>query len=131
MQRKIETHALIGKNGLTGAVLRVLLVLRMKIVDRVGHDVPGVHGFLQKYIQIKKRSVQNSKIISGFLTSFQSIKFCAKTSNFLFLVQYHLLAFQIPIFDAKTESLNFEFRAKSRSLKCKQKSFCNFTRNSS
>lgn len=32
---------------LTGAVLSVLLVLRVEVVDGVGHDVPWVHCLLQ------------------------------------------------------------------------------------
>lgn len=31
----------------TGGVLSVLLVLRVEIVNRICHDVPWVHGFLE------------------------------------------------------------------------------------
>ena len=34
---------------LTWTVLSILLVLRMEIMDCVGHDVPWVHGFLQQW----------------------------------------------------------------------------------
>ena len=35
---------------LTWTVLSILLVLRMEIMDCVGHDVPRVHGFLKIYL---------------------------------------------------------------------------------
>ena len=39
---------------LTWTVLSILLVLRMEIMDCVGHDVPWVHGFLKIYLKIFK-----------------------------------------------------------------------------
>ena len=35
---------------LTGAILRVLLILRMKIVERICHDILGVYSLLLRTI---------------------------------------------------------------------------------
>jgi hypothetical protein len=46
--KKKFSHIMLKKQILfTRAVLSVLLVLRMKVVDSIGHNVPWVHCFLQ------------------------------------------------------------------------------------
>ena len=54
---------------LTWTVLSILLVLRMEIMDCVGHDVPWVHGFLKIYLKIFKTFFKSIFLLFSLLDS--------------------------------------------------------------